>query len=97
MPEITSRLCNSCINIPIRWLLESPRNGYTLFDDFQKLIESEKSCDFCKLIRRSIESLDNRGEIEINIAVAPQFLIIEVIELPSFNHSLLRLCTVPGK
>jgi hypothetical protein len=96
MPEITSRLCSSCNNIPITWLLQSSGNGYTLFDNTQQLIESEKSCDFCKLIHRSIKSLDNHGNIEINIAVAPQFLIIEAIQPYNFNHSLLRLCTIPG-
>jgi hypothetical protein len=97
MREITSSLCSSCTHIPITWLLQSPRNGYTLFDYSRQLIESEKSCDFCKLIHRSIENIDNHGEIDINIAVAPQFLIIEVIKPTAFTHRLLRLCTVPGK
>jgi hypothetical protein len=97
MPEIPSRLCGSCINIPIRWLLESPRNGYTLFEDFQKLKESEKSCDLCKLILRSIESLEDDGVKEINIAIAPQFLTVEVVKPSGFVHRLLRLCAEPGK
>ncbi|KAF2181482.1 HET-domain-containing protein [Zopfia rhizophila CBS 207.26] len=80
--SLKRRLKLDCI--PIRWLLESPRNGYTLFDDAQELRESDKTCDLYS------------GDLErINIGIAPQFLIIEAVTLGWIDHSFLRLCADP--
>jgi hypothetical protein len=96
-PKITSRLCNSCINIPIKQLLKSPRNSHLLFDDVRKLRESAESCDFCKLILRSVKDLCNDNATpRINIVIAPQFLVIEVIRGKYVDYRVLRLCTDPG-
>lgn len=95
IPEILQTLCDPCEQIPITRLLESPRNGYTLFDNFQILTESAKSCALCNLIFRSIQDLDN-GLSEINIVAPPQFLIIEVMKESKTNHRLLRLWTDPS-
>jgi hypothetical protein len=40
---VPSTLCHSCMNIPIRWLLETPRHAYTLFNHLENITESEKS------------------------------------------------------
>ncbi|KAK5633732.1 hypothetical protein RRF57_009446 [Xylaria bambusicola] len=91
----SSGLCGLCKDIPIRWLLESPRNGYTLFDDFQMLKKSAESCDFCRLI---LQSVRERWNVKyINILISPQFLVIETESsyYDAYYH-LLRLCADPG-
>jgi hypothetical protein len=91
-----STLCNLCNSIPIRWLLESPRNGYTLFDNTQELRKSDKTCGLCRLIHRSYGNVGSGGVERINIGIAPQFLIIEAITHGKVDHSFLRLCADPG-
>ena len=86
-----------CISIPIRWLLESPRNGYTLFDNAQELRISDKTCDLCRLIHQSYGNLDSGGVERINIGIAPQFLIIEAVTRRKVDYSFLRLCADPGR
>ncbi|KAH7402863.1 heterokaryon incompatibility protein-domain-containing protein [Pyrenochaeta sp. MPI-SDFR-AT-0127] len=97
MPEIPPKLCDLCKSVPIGWLLESPRHGYTLFRNAQELRESEqrasdKTCDLCGLILKSRGSLGNEGVKRINIGIAPQFLIIEAATDGKVDHSFLRLC-----
>jgi hypothetical protein len=92
MPKIQSRLCSSCRDVPVRWLLESLRHGYTLFDNFER--ESGESCDLCKLIHRSI---GGGGAKKINIGIAPQFLMIEAVNMRDHvDHGFLKLCADPG-
>ena len=97
MPEISSRLCQLCTNIPIKRLLESPGNIYTHFRRVDKLRKSAESCELCKFMLRTLKGLSTEYSLGINIAIAPQFLIVEVMQQTSIDYRVLRLCTDPGK
>jgi hypothetical protein len=84
------------MNIPIRWLLETPRHGYTLFDDLRKITESTKSCNFCKLILRSVESLSTDHWGEINIGITPQFFVVQIVRNGTVDDRHLRLSADVG-
>ena len=93
---VPSTLCHSCMNIPIRWLLETPRHAYTLFNHLENITESEKSCNLCKLILRSIENLGTDDWREINIGITPQFFVVEIVQKGTVDDRHLRLCADVG-
>jgi hypothetical protein len=97
MPEISSTLCQLCINIPIKWLLDSPRNTYTHFRSMDKLRKSAESCNLCELILRTLKDLTVMFLLGFNIIIAPQFLVVEVAQQSCIDYRVLRLCTDPGK
>ena len=97
MPEISSRLCQLCTNIPIKRLLDSLGNIYTHFRSVDKLKKLVESCELYKFILRTLKGLSTKSFLGINIAIAPQFLIVEVMQQTSINYRVLRLCTDPGK
>jgi hypothetical protein len=93
-----SQLCNSCSNIPIRKLLESSRLEHHIAYTFSGLRWSAGSCKLCEIILPSIEQFEPYDVVDINIAIAPQCLMIEVLrEYAKPDYSYLRLCTDPGK
>ena len=97
MPEISSMLCSLCINIPIKWLLDSPRNTYTYVESMDELRISARSCSLCELILRTLKDLTVEYLAGFNIIIAPQFLIVEVIQKRYIDYRVLRLCTDTGK
>ena len=97
MPEISSRLCQLCTNIPIKRLLDSPGNIYTHFRSVDRLSKSAESCELCKFILETLKGLSTESFLGINIAIAPQFLIVEVMQQTRIDYRVLRLCTDPSK
>ena len=100
MPEISSRLCQLCTNIPIKRLLDSPGNIYTHFRSMDKLRKSAESCELCKFMLgmlRTLKGLSTKSFLGINIAIAPQFLIVEVMQQTSIDYRVLRLYIDPSK
>ena len=97
MPEISSTLCQLCINIPIKWLLNSPQNTYTHFRSMDELRKSAESCNLCGLIHRTLKELTVTSFLGFNIVMALQFLIVEVIQQSCVDYRVLRLCTDHGK
>jgi hypothetical protein len=93
----SSRLCSHCSNIHIRWLLQSPAREQTLFHNFFELHQSARNCELCRMILSSIKKFENSAVREINIAVAPQFLIVEVLDGQPDSYGFLRLCADSGK
>ena len=94
----SSQLCYRCSNIPIGPLLKDSENDYRLFFDFSQLKKSAKSCKLCEVILPSIEQFDTSEVVGINIVIAPQFLMIEVLHRDSKpDCGYLRLCADPGK
>jgi hypothetical protein len=96
-PKESPRLCDSCVSIPIKWLLESPSRGYILFHRAAELSESAKRCELCSLIHQSVEGLCDGDVRLINVLMAPQFLIVEMCRRQGIDYRVLRLCTDPGK
>ena len=62
-----------------------------------KLRKSAESCNLCKLISGTLKGLDVMALLGLNIIVAPQFLIVEVVQWSYIDYRVLRLCTDPGK
>lgn len=89
----SSTLCASCGSIRIGWLLKSSKNEQKLFDNFHQLRASAVQCDLCKMILPTIEQFDSTDVREINVIIAPQFLILEVLNKQPDSYGFLRLCT----
>jgi hypothetical protein len=95
----SSRLCDACRNIPIRRLLESSRLDHHIRGSFSSLY-SAGSCELCEIMLPSIEQFKTygTGDMTIDIAIAPQCLMVEVLkERAGPDYGYLRLCADPGK
>jgi hypothetical protein len=93
------KLCRKCSNIPIGQLLGSSSRFHHIASSFSLLQESAEFCKLCEIILSSIKQLDTNKVLEINIAIAPQFLMVEVLSglPPKVDYKYLRLCADPGK
>lgn len=101
IPEVQGNLCDLCANIPVQWLLITPRNTYVVagYDDMQ---ESAKSCGLCKLILSCVNPEPDWTPLKIQIYLSPQILTVSVrvgsegADTGGYTRHL-RVCTDSGK
>lgn len=96
MPKVESNLCDVCANIPVQWLLTTPRNTYTLAE-YQDMQESAKSCGLCKLILGCVNPDPDWTPVKIDIFLSTELLNIDVRVSGGGYTRELRVCTDPGK
>jgi hypothetical protein len=77
MPEARANLCDVCSNIPVKWLLKSPDNGYTLASH-EEMQESGKSCGFCELILSCLNDGETWLPIKTEIYLSPEVMHLDV-------------------